>query len=68
MSRYPYTIACDAMRQATVDWAGAGCEISRGQASQIRKLIAIAIGMDDEELARKIADHAISQVKPEDRP
>jgi hypothetical protein len=59
MSRYPYTISCDAIRMATVDPYGPiGCDLSRQQASQIRKLISTAIGMCDEELACKIADYA----------
>lgn len=59
MSRYPYTEACDAMRKKTVDPFGpARCDLSRGQASQIRTFIAEAIGMDDHELACKIADFA----------
>jgi hypothetical protein len=35
--------------------------LSRSQASQVRSVIARAIGMDDEELARKIADYARAQ-------
>ena len=58
MSRYPYTEACDAIRMATVDPYGPiGCDLSRSQASSIRLFIAAAIGMDDDELARKIADY-----------
>ncbi len=58
MSRYPYTEACDGMRLATMDWSGEGAVLSRFHASLIRKFIADAIGMDDEELACKIAVHA----------
>lgn len=62
MSRYPYTEACDFIRQfgGTYD-ADVGCvlpSLSRSDASQIRQAIAKAIGMDDEELAKKIADYA----------
>ena len=58
MDRYPYTYAADYMRTATVDQddLAAGCSISRAQASRIRQAIALAIGMDDDELARKLAD------------
>ncbi len=57
MSRYPYTISCDAIRNATVcPHEATTTPISRSQASSIRQMIACAIGMDDEELARKIAD------------
>lgn len=64
MSRYPYTIACDAIRVSVYsedDWAHRGTSISRADASRIRQFIAAAIGMDDEELARKIADYANAQ-------
>lgn len=74
MSRYPYTEACDAMRQQTVDPFGPQtcdlsraqaktCDLSRAQASQIRKYIAGVIGMDDHELACKIADFAKENAK-----
>ena len=59
MSRYPYTEACDAMRELT-EWKSGdseGITFSRSEASQIRAFIAKAIGMDDFELACKIADY-----------
>lgn len=58
MSRYPYTIACDALREIPERVNGISPAISRSDASRIRSFIAEAIGMDDHELARKIADHA----------
>lgn len=62
MSRYPYTEACDFIRAHVVDYSpehGARLPtISRSQASQARQAIARALGMNDEELARKIADFA----------
>lgn len=61
MNRYPYTIACDAIRMSVYhedDWAGRSPTPSRADAARIRQFIAKAIGMDDEELARKIADYA----------
>ena len=56
-SRYPYTYACDYLRQFGGVDAG-GVRLSRSDASQIRQAIAKAIGMDDEELAKKLADYA----------
>ena len=35
-----------------------GVRLSRSNASQIRQAVAKAIGMDDEELAKKLADYA----------
>lgn len=58
MSRYPYTEACDALRAQTEFKHGLGVTFSRSEASQVRSFIAMAIGMDDHELARKIADYA----------
>lgn len=51
-TRYPYTYAADLIRMTV----GAN-KLSRSDASQIRKVIADAIGMNDAELARKLADH-----------
>ncbi|WP_186252237.1 hypothetical protein [Burkholderia gladioli] len=62
MSRYPYTEACDYIRGKTAEYSELhGIVIptlSRSQASQVRSVIARVLGMDDEELARKIADFA----------
>ncbi|WP_157378758.1 hypothetical protein [Burkholderia ubonensis] len=62
MSRYPYTEACDFIRRFSGTYnADIGCvlpSLSRCDASQIREAIAKAIGMDDAELAKKIADYA----------
>jgi elongation factor P hydroxylase len=56
-SRYPYTHACDYLRQfGGVDRDGV--RLSRSDASKIRQAVAKAIGMDDEELAKKLADYA----------
>ena len=55
MSRYPDTYAADILR----GWAGynsSGTKLSRSDASHIRSEIAKTIGMDDAELARKLAD------------
>lgn len=56
-SRYPYTYACDYIRQFG-GYDKGGVRLSRSDASQIRTAIAKAIGMDDEELAKKLADYA----------
>lgn len=59
MSRYPYTYAADFVRLATVDpnaYIATGINVSRAEASRIRQSIARAIGMDDEELAQKLAN------------
>lgn len=53
--RYPYTYACDYIRRLG-ECDSNGVRISRSEASQIREGIAKAIGMDDAELARKLAD------------
>jgi hypothetical protein len=62
MSRYPYTEACDAIRTAGADMInGFPVSVSRSGASRIRQYIANVIGMDDEDLARRIADYARTQ-------
>jgi hypothetical protein len=62
VSRYPYTEACDFIRSIVVDYdEETGMRlptISRCEASLARQAIALALGMDDEELAKKIADYA----------
>ena len=50
-TRYPYTYAADYVRSS------APGKLSRSDASQIRSAIALAIGIDDAELARKLADY-----------
>jgi hypothetical protein len=57
-SRYPYTYACDLLRMAL----GPG-ELSRSQASRIRSVIADALVIDDEEIAKRLADHFLKQEK-----
>ena len=54
--RYPYTYACDYLR-SLAGYGEHGTKLSRSDASQIRSGIAAAIGMDDDELARKLADY-----------
>lgn len=60
MSRYPYTEAYDALRAKTEYKPDQGLTFSRSEAAQVVKFIAEAIGMDNEALACKIADHARS--------
>lgn len=55
-TRYPYTYACDYVR-SLAGYGEHGTKLSRSDASQIRSGIALALGMDDAELARKLADH-----------
>ncbi len=53
-SRYPYTYACDYVR-ALAEFGEGGMNISRAAAAQVIIGIAGAIGMSDDELARKLA-------------
>jgi len=53
--RYPYTHACDFLRGAA-PWDEQGCTMSRATASQVRQLVSLALGVDDEEIANKLAD------------
>ena len=58
--RYPYTYAADYVRGFVTDYDDTlgmrNTTLSRSQASQVRKAFAEALGMDDSELARKLAD------------
>ncbi|MEE4460765.1 hypothetical protein V2S84_01220 [Azotobacter chroococcum] len=66
MSRYPYTEACDAMRSVSgIQENGISPKLSRCDASQVRQFIAAALEMPDEELAKKIADHARRLQEPQ---
>ena len=55
-TRYPYTYAADFVR-GLAGYGEGGTKLSRSDSSQIRQGIAKALGMDDEELARKLADY-----------
>jgi hypothetical protein len=55
-TRYPYTYAADFVR-GLAGYGEGGTKLSRSDASQVRQGIAAALGMDDSELARKLADH-----------
>ncbi|MCK4666824.1 hypothetical protein KAU33_08745 [Candidatus Dependentiae bacterium] len=54
-SRYPYTYACDLIRNAS-PWDDNGCIISRATASQIRQIVSMSLGVDDKKVAEKLAD------------
>lgn len=54
--RYPYTHAADFIRMIPEKGSLGGVVLSRADASCIRSRIAAVIGMNDEELARKLAD------------
>lgn len=56
MSRYPYTYACDYIRMEMQEPGRIECKWSRSEASQVRALIADALGISDEEVAKKLAD------------
>lgn len=55
-ARYPYTYASDYMC-SLAGYDDKGIKLSRSDASQIRAGIALALGMDDTELASKLADY-----------
>lgn len=55
-NRYPYTYSCDYIR-GLAGYDEKGTILSRSEASMIRQGIAKALGIDDEELARKLADY-----------
>ena len=59
-SRYPYTYACDFIRM-TGPVGPKGVVLSRSDASQIRQSIADVLGMDDHELACKLADAELAR-------
>jgi hypothetical protein len=65
-SRYPYTYSCDFIRRAG-PISSEGVVLSRADASKIRRQIALALGMDDRELACKLADaQLVHQENPEE--
>lgn len=66
MSRYPYTEAYDALRSKTEWKKDQGITLSRSEAAQVVKFIAESIGMDNEDLVHKIADHARKQEAPDE--
>ena len=67
MSRYPYTDAADFIRSRVTDWQDVGGQpmrlpsISRADASQAYGAVAEALGMDKEDLAKRLADYAAKE-------
>lgn len=55
-TRYPYTYAADCIRMVA-GYNRDGAKISRCDAGVIRSLIATVTGIDDETLAKMIADY-----------
>lgn len=55
--RYPYTYASDYLRDITGKTTNGDAKLSRSDASKIREGVALALGMDDAELARRLADY-----------
>lgn len=55
-TRYPYTYAADYVR-SLAGYGEQGTKLSRSDASQICAGIAIALGMEESELARRLADY-----------
>ncbi len=55
-SRYPYTYSCDLLR-VLAGFGDAGERLSRSDASQLRGRISEALGMEDEEIAKRLADY-----------
>lgn len=63
-TRYPYTIACDFIREHVTDLVIVAGEplrtptISRSEASQAMKAFETVFGLSHEDMAKKIADYA----------
>jgi hypothetical protein len=58
-TRYPYTHACDLIRMIA-GYGKEGTKLSRSDASRIRNLFATITGINDDELAAKLADHYLA--------
>jgi hypothetical protein len=56
-SRYPYTYACDLIRAMTGYDSEGNCKLNRSDASTLRGELANLLGITDEDLAKKMADH-----------
>ena len=52
--RYPYTYAADYVRIKM--WEMNGIQLSRSDASRVRHIIGEALGLDDKEVAEKLAE------------
>lgn len=55
-TRYPYTHACDYIRMIA-GYNTHGTKISRSDASNIRQEMSKILGIDDEEMANRLADY-----------
>ena len=53
--KYPYVYACDFIRIIS-PWDENGGSMSTSQSRYIRRMIAMALGINDEEIAEKLAD------------
>ncbi len=58
-SRYPYTHSCDLIRMAA-GYGEHGTKLSRSDASKIRQMFAKALKMDDDTLAKLLADYYLA--------
>jgi hypothetical protein len=59
-TRYPYTYSADLIREVAAEGKSGDFypnSLSRSEASSIRMMISSVLGMDDAEIARKLADH-----------
>lgn len=65
-TRYPYTYSADYIR-IIGGYGDKGIRLSRSDASQIRSKIAEIIGMDDNELACKLADYYLEHQEEVDQ-
>ena len=57
--RYPYTYACDLIR-SKAGYDANGTKLSRCDASQIRKLFATVLDLNDDALVRILADYYLA--------
>lgn len=57
-SRYPYTYAYDLIR-TSIPYGENGCKISRGDCAQMCKILSKVLGVENEDLCKKLADYYI---------
>lgn len=60
--RYPYTYAYDYIREIVGVGDDGSIKISRSDASQIVSVLADLVGLDNEEMAKRIADRYLEKV------
>lgn len=58
-SRYPYTYAADYLR-GFGGFDRRGTRLSRADASQVRQAVSKALGLDDAEVAERLADYYLA--------